>query len=93
MTTPTEPQIITIDGKNYNLHDLPQEAHSILQVMKRAQERITSAQEELMFANLAFNQLGVQLNEQIEGVKPVAPPKVVTRRRPPAKKKASPRKK
>lgn len=88
-----QPQVITIDGQNYDLNAIPQEGQGILQLMQIAQTKVQEAQIELQMRNLAFNKLGEDLSAILEDVKPIAPPEVVTpkkttRRKAPARKRS-----
>lgn len=92
MNQPTQPQVITIDGQNYDLNNIPPEGQGILQLMQLAQAKVQEAQIELQMRNLAFNALGDQLNTVLEDVDPIAPPQVstpkrTTKRKAPARKR------
>ena len=83
---PQPPQIINIDGADYFIQDLTPEVRGTMTLMDLAKGKIQNFQTELALAQAAYNELGSQLRVHLVKVKPIAPPKVETPRRAPAKK-------
>lgn len=91
MNQPTAPMpqalpSINIDGVDYFVHDLSPEVRGTMALMDVAKGKIQNFQTEMALAQAAYNELGTQLRTHLAKVKPIAPPKVETPRRTPAKK-------
>lgn len=81
---------LNIDGVIYETDEFPDAAKASLAMMNAAKKKVDEAQVELAMRQASHNYFGLQLREQIAGVRPVEPPKVQL---PPATKKPAPGKK
>ena len=69
---------VNIDGKDYHIDSLPDQAKANLQLIQVNNQKINQAQIDMGLAQAAAAELGAQLKLSLKGVKPIPQPRVKT---------------